>query len=389
MSEPAGGPADRVVAAFGAQFGGAPDGTWWAPGRVNLIGEHTDYQGGFVLPLALATGVAAAARVAAEPVLRARSLQQDGVVEVALADVAPGAVTGWVAYVAGVAWALRAAGHEVPGLEVVVDGDVPAGAGLSSSAALECAVAVAWNDLAGLRLSRDALAAAARRAENDIAGAPTGVMDQMASLHGKAGHLVFLDTRSMAVEPVPFDPAGAGLALLVIDTKAPHALVDGEYAQRHAALAEAVARLGLRELRDLDVADLDDALARLGDDLLRRRVRHVVTENARVLDVVAALRAGEDPRGIGPTLTASHVSMRDDFEITVPEVDTAVTAALDAGAHGARMTGGGFGGCVLALVDAERVDPVLRAVRAAYAAADFRPPAAFVATAAEGARRLR
>jgi galactokinase len=386
------GPAERVVTEFAEAFGGKPDGSWWAPGRVNLIGEHTDYNDGFVLPLALECGVAAAARVGERPVLRVRSAQQGETVELPLATIAPGAVDGWSAYVGGVAWALREAGCDVPGLDVVVDGDVPVGAGLSSSAALECAVAVAWNDLGGLGLSRDALAAAARRAENDVVGAPTGGMDQMASLHGKAGNLVFLDTRSLTVEPVPFDPPSAGLALLVIDSRAPHALVDGEYAERRGSCEQAVAILGVRALRDVTVDDLDDALARLGDgtegDLLRKRVRHVVTENARVLEVVAALRAGDDLRTIGPTLTASHASMRDDFEITVPEVDTAVQAALDAGAYGARMTGGGFGGCVLALVETGQVEQVVRAVEAAYAKAGFHPPSAFVATASDGARRL-
>jgi galactokinase len=381
-------PADRVAAAFTEAFGGEPDGRWWAPGRVNLIGEHTDYNEGFVLPLALAQGVAAAARVADEPVLRVRSAQHEGTVEVALGDIAPGTVDGWSAYVAGVAWALREAGHDVPGLDVLVDGDVPAGAGLSSSAALECAVAVAWNDLAGLKLSRDDLAGVTRSAENDVVGAPTGGMDQMASLHGRAGHLVFLDMRSLAAEQVPFDPPAAGLDLLVVDTHAPHAHVDGEYAERRRSCEEAARILGVRALRDVTVDDLDGALERLESDLLRKRVRHIVTEDARVLDVVGALRSGADPRGIGPALTASHASMRDDFEITVPEVDTAVAAALDAGAHGARMTGGGFGGCVLALVEAGAADETVRAVEAAYAKAGFRPPSAFVAVASDGARRL-
>ncbi len=391
-AEQGGAPAERVGAAFAETFGGEPDGRWWAPGRVNLIGEHTDYNDGFVLPLALQQGVAAAARVADGPVLRVRSMQEGATVELPLAEIAPGAVEGWSAYVAGVAWALREAGHEVPGLDVVVDGDVPAGAGLSSSAALECAVAVAWNDLAGLDLGRDDLAAAARRAENDVVGAPTGGMDQMASLHGQAGHLVFLDMRSLAAEQVPFDPPAAGLRLLVVDTRAKHSHVDGEYAERHRSCDLAARILGVRALRDVAPDDLDDALARLGagaeGDLLRRRVRHVVTENARVVEVVDALRSGADPRTVGPALTASHASMRDDFEITVPEVDTAVAAALDAGAHGARMTGGGFGGCVLALVEADAVDATVRAVEAAYDRAGFRPPSAFVATASDGARRL-
>jgi galactokinase len=381
-------PAERVTTEFVDAFGGKPEGRWWAPGRVNLIGEHTDYNDGFVLPLALPQGVAAAARLADGPVLRVHSAQLGATVEVPLATIAPGVPAGWAGYVAGVAWALREAGHEVPGLDVVVDGDIPVGAGLSSSAALECAVAVAWNDLGGLGLSLDDLAAAARRAENDVVGAPTGVMDQMASLHGRAGHLVFLDTRSLAVEPVPFDPPSAGLALLVIDSKAPHALVDGEYAERRRSCEQAAVILGVPALRDVSLDGLDEALAHLGDELLQKRVRHIVTENARVLEVVAALRAGDDPRTIGPALTASHASMRDDFEITVPEIDTAAAAALDAGAHGARMTGGGFGGCVLALVEADAVESVVGAVEAAYNAAGFRPPVAFVAAAAGGARRL-
>jgi galactokinase len=353
-------PAERVATEFAEAFGGEPDGRWWAPGRVNLIGEHTDYNQGFVLPLALEQGVAAAARVADRPVLRVRSVQEPDTVEIPLA--------------------------------VVVDGDVPLGAGLSSSAALECAVAVAWNDLAGLKLSRDDLAAVTQSAENDVVGAPTGGMDQMASLFGRAGHLVFLDMRSLAVEPVPFDPPHAGLALVVVDTHAPHAHVDGEYAERRRSCETAARLLGVAALRDVSLDDLDGALARLGEgadaNLLRKRVRHIVTENARVLDVVAMLRSGEDPRRIGPALTASHASMRDDFEITVPEVDTAVEAALAADAHGARMTGGGFGGCVLALVEADAVDATVRAVEEAYAAAGFRAPSAFVAEASDGAHRL-
>lgn len=385
-------PAQRVTDAFRETFGGEPDGRWWAPGRVNLIGEHTDYNDGFVLPLALEQGVAAAARVIAEPVLRVRSVQQEDPVEIALADIAPGAVEGWAAYVAGVAWALREAGHDVPGLEIVVDGDVPAGAGLSSSAALECAVAVAWNDLAGLGLGPADLVAVARRAENDVVGAPTGGMDQMASVFGRPGHVVFLDMRTLHVEPVPFDPPGAGLALLVIDSHAPHAHVDGEYAERRRSCEEAARILGVPALRDVAADDLAEALAALGDgahaDLLRKRVRHIVTEDARVLEVVDALRSGADPRTVGTALTASHVSMRDDFEITVPEVDTAVAAALAAGAHGARMTGGGFGGCVLALVEVDAVDATVRAVETAYADAGYHPPSAFVAVASDGAHRL-
>jgi galactokinase len=390
-------PSRRVAAAFSAAFpafpaglgpGGEPDGCWWAPGRVNLVGEHTDYNDGFVLPLALAHGMAAAARRRPDGVLRVHSVQKGVTEELAIADIRPGGVAGWVAYVAGVAWALRQRGLDVPGLDLAVDGDVPVGAGLSSSAALECAVAVAWNDLGGFGLDRTALAAAARSAENDVVGAPTGVMDQMASLHGRADHLVFLDTRSLEVEHVPFDLARHGLALLVIDSRAPHALVDGEYAERHAACARGAEVLGVPALRDVTLDELDDALARLDDDVLRRVVRHVVTEDARVLEVVRLLRSGADPREIGPLLSASHASMRDDFEITVPQVDTAVEAALAAGAYGARMTGGGFGGCVLALVDVGGVRSTSEAVVRAYAEAGFDPPVSFVAVACDGARRL-
>lgn len=382
-------PGERAVDAFASAFAGTrPDGCWWAPGRVNLIGEHTDYQDGFVLPLALDRGAVAAVSVRSDDLLRVHSLHEGVTASVRLADVGPGNPSGWLGYLAGVGWALAQAGHDVPGLDVALDSDVPIGAGLSSSAALECAVAVAWNDLGELGLDRTALAAAARRAENDVVGAPTGVMDQMASLHGRSGSLMFLDTRSMHVEQVPFDLAVHGLSLLVIDSRAPHALVDGEYAERHASCARGASELGVRALRDIDVTGLDDALARLDDDVVRRRVRHVVTENDRVLQVADTLRSGADPRRIGALMTDSHVSMRDDFEITVPRVDAAVDAALAAGAHGARMTGGGFGGCVLALVDSAAVTSTVDAVRSAYAEAGFDPPVAFVAVASSGAGRV-
>ena len=380
-------PVERAAAAFRDAYGTEPDGVWWSPGRVNLIGEHTDYNDGFVLPLALQQGVAAAAARRDDRTLRVRSLQQDGEVELSVDELEPGAVEGWGAYVAGVVWAIRQAGHRLPGLDVLVDGDVPGGAGLSSSAAIECAVAAACRDLAGVEIDDAALADLARTAENDFVGAPTGVMDQMASVHGRAGHVLFLDTRAMSIEPVPFDLASHDLALLVIDSKAPHALVDGEYAERRSSCEKGAEALGIPALRDVD--DLDGALAQIDDEVVRRRVKHIVTENARVLDVVEHLRSGDDPRSIGEDLTASHTSMRDDFEITVEQVDTAVEAALAAGAHGARMTGGGFGGSVVALVDRGAVDDVVRAVEKAYESAGFTPPEWFVAEASDGTRRVR
>jgi galactokinase len=374
----------RLTQSFHEAYGRAPAGLWAAPGRINLIGEHTDYNDGFVLPVALVQRVVVAAAPSSERTTRLRSMQSSGNDEtVDTTAVVPGDVTGWGAYVAGVAWALRTAGHAVRDIDVVVDGDVPLGAGLSSSAALECAAAIAWCDLSGLSLDRAAIARACQRAENDFVGAPTGAMDQMASMHGREGHAVFLDTRTMAVEHVRLDLSSRGLALLVVDTRAPHRHVDGEYAARRRDCEHAARLLGVPALRDAAIADLAALPA-----LLRARARHVVTENARVLEVVDLLRSGADPRRIGPALTESHVSARDDFEITVPEVDAAVDTLLDVGAYGARITGGGFGGCVIALVEDGAVEPSVRAVESGYAERGFDAPRSFVAVPSAGARRL-
>ncbi len=360
------------------------NGRWAAPGRVNLIGEHTDYNDGYVLPLALAQRAVVQAEFAHHAPTRVRSRQAPGEeVTFDAHTVEPRDVSGWAAYVAGVVWALRVDGHTVGNLDVTVDGDVPLGAGLSSSAALECAAGLAWAHLFGLRLAKTELARVCQRAENEFVGAPTGIMDQMAAMHGREGHAVFIDTRTLRVSHVPFDLTGAGLALLVVDTRAPHRHVDGEYASRRRACEEAAEVLGVDALRDARLEQLD-ALP----DRLLPRARHVVTENARVLEVVELLRSGADPRVIGPVLTASHLSLRDDFEVTVPEVDVAFDALLDAGAYGARITGGGFGGCVIALVDADRVDAAADAVRSAYANRRFGEPATFTAVPSAGAHRL-
>jgi galactokinase len=376
-------PAERFVEAFGRQ----PTCLWASPGRVNLIGEHTDYNEGFVLPLALPHRVVAAAAPADGERLRMVSGQRPRPVEVELADLEPGTVTGWASYVAGVVWALREAGHKVGGLDVVVDGDVPAGAGLSSSAALECATALAVDDVFALGVDRATLARLAQRAENDFVGVPCGIMDQSASLLCTDAHALFLDTRTGATEQVPLDLADAGLALLVVDTRAPHRLADGEYASRRRDCERAAAALGVPYLRDITAADLDAALTRLDDGTVRRRLRHVVTENERVLEVVDLLRDGR-VRETGPLLTASHESLRDDFEVTVPELDTAMEASLRAGALGARMTGGGFGGCVIALVGTADVDRVTGAVRTAFDERGFNAPSWFVTRASPGATRL-
>ncbi|MET7803874.1 galactokinase [Micromonospora chersina] len=380
--------AARATAGFRQRYGGEPAGRWAAPGRVNLIGEHTDYNDGFVLPFALPLRTVVAAAVADDGRWSVWSELDDEPVEFGPTEAdEPGRVDGWAAYVAGVVWALRAAGHTVPGARLAIASDVPVGSGLSSSAAIEAAVLAALVEVGGLDLPADRWPRLAQRAENDYVGAPTGIMDQSAVIRGRSGHALFLDCRTEAVEQIPFDLGAAGLAVLVIDSRAPHRHADGEYAARRKSCERAAKALGVAALRDVATGDLDAALARLDDEETRRRVRHVVTEDQRVLDTVELLRAGRI-RDIGPLLTASHASMRDDFEITVPEIDTAVEAALAAGAYGARMTGGGFGGCVLALVDADAADAVAAAVTAAYADRGFTAPGTLTVLPAGGAARL-
>ena len=381
----------KAVSLFAERFGGEPDGVWLAPGRANLMGEHTDYNDGFVLPFALGQGVTAAAARRPGRRLTLCSRQEPGdVVEVGLDGLAPGRVTGWAAYPAGVAWALEAAGHRVPGACIAIDSDVPAGAGLSSSAALECATALALTSLGGLDVPRAELVRITRRAENEFAGVPTGIMDQSASLLCRAGHALLLDCRSLETSQVPFDPAAAGASLLLINTRARHELTDGEYGRRRAECEEAARRLGIPSLRDLtDLADIDS----LTDPVLRRRVRHVVTDNQRVLDVVALLRAPSGPsadtyREIGRLLTQAHVSLRDDFEVSWPEADVAVEAALAAGAAGARMIGGGFGGSVLGLVPAAAAGAVRDAVAGAFARQGWTAPEFLDAVPADSARQV-
>ena len=391
----------RLAELFRSRFGGEPDGAWLAPGRANLMGEHTDYNDGFVLPFALGQGVTAAAawnpdRAGAGPrrlTLCSRQQPSD-LVEVDLDGLAPGRVTGWAAYPAGVAWALEAAGHRVPGACIAIDSDLPAGAGLSSSAALECATALALTSLGGLDVPREDLVTITRRAENEFAGVPTGIMDQSASLLCRAGHALLLDCRSLETSQVPFDPAAAGASQLLINTRARHELTDGAYGQRRAECEEAARRLGIPSLRDLTgLADTGS----LTDPVLRRRVRHVFTDNQRVLEVVALLRASPGPspgpsadtyREIGWLLTQAHASLRDDFEVSWPEADAAVEAALAAGAAGARMIGGGFGGSVLALVPAAAGGPVRDAVTAAFARRGWTAPEFLQAVPADSARRV-
>ncbi|MFE1560471.1 galactokinase [Streptomyces sp. NPDC058734] len=377
----------RVRQEFERIHGRPPEGVWAAPGRVNLIGEHTDYNDGFALPMALPRTTLLAARRRGDGLLRVHSAQGDGrVAEFAVAGLTPGAAGGWARYPAGVVWALRERGLPVGGADLHVDSTVPAGAGLSSSAALECAVAVAYDELYGLRLERPELARLAQYAENAFAGVPCGVMDQMASLCCAEGSALHLDSRGPSVRQVPFDLTGHGLKLLVLDTRVKHDLADGAYAALRAGCERAARLLGLPALRDLDERGLAGALAELPGELVPL-VRHVVTENARVGRAVEHLTAG-DPEALGPLLTAGHASLRDDYRVSCPETDLAVDAAVAAGALGARMTGGGFGGSVIALVPAGRAGSVGRAVSDAFAAAGFVRPAVLEAVPSAGARRI-
>jgi galactokinase len=372
---------------FAECYGTEPEGVWHAPGRVNLIGEHTDYNEGFVLPFALGQGVRAAVSRRADELLELCSRQvPTSPVTVPLSKLAPGTVVGWAAYPAGAAWAILEAGYPVGGASIAIDADLERGAALSSSAALECATALALTELPGLSVPRPELAALARRAENEFVGVPTGIMDQSASLLCRAGHALLLDCRSGQASDVPLDLEAAGLMLLVIDTRVRHALADGRYAARRRACEDAARVLGVPSLRD--VTDDPAAVEQIADPLLRRRARHVVTENARVLETARLLRAGETGR-CGPLLTASHVSLRDDFEVSWPQADVAVDAALASGALGARMTGGGFGGSVIALAEAGQADGIRAAASAAFAARGWPPPRFLDAQPSDGARRLR
>jgi galactokinase len=379
--------AGAVGALFRARFGGAADGVWLAPGRANLMGEHTDYNEGFVLPFALGRGIVAAAARRADRRLVLCSAREPGRAEVDLDGLAPDRAAGWAAYPAGVAWALAAAGYQVPGACLAIDSDLPAGAGLSSSAALECVTALALTELGGLSVDRRELAAIARRAENEFAGVPSGIMDQSASLLCRRGHALLLDCRSLETAQVPFDPAASGSCLLLINTRARHQLAAGEYGQRRAECERAARLLGVPSLRYLSgVGDVD----RLADPVLRRRARHVVTDDQRVLDVIALLRSADEDvyPEIGRLLTRAHVSLRDDFEVSWPEADVAVDVAVETGAFGARMIGGGFGGSVLALARSAAAGPVRTAVAEAFARRSWSAPEFLDATPSASARRV-
>jgi galactokinase len=374
--------AETAAAAFREVFAAEPEGVWAAPGRVNLIGEHTDYNEGFVMPFALPFYAVAAAAKSESWEFHSTYGEGSTVRAEALGTGAGDGVGGWAAYLAGVAWALGEAGYPVGPARIAIHSDVPHGAGLSSSAALECATLIALADLYGHEIDRPEAARIAQRAENAYVGAPTGVLDQSASLLCAEGRVMFMDCRDLSREQVPFDLAPEGLTMLVVDTNAPHRHADGEYASRRADCEEAARLLGVPFLRDAPLR------ARLDDDRLDRRLRHIVTENERVLETVRILKGGTVAE-IGPLLTASHESLRDDYEVSSVELDSAVAAALGAGALGARMTGGGFGGSAIALVEAAAAAKVEAAVVEAAVQAGLPTPRVFTARAAAGAHRVR
>ncbi|MET7330112.1 galactokinase [Nonomuraea sp. NPDC005650] len=368
----------RVVEAFRAAYGASPQTVWRAPGRVNLIGEHTDYNDGFVLPFAVPWGVTAAITPRTDDTIRLLSLQASGE---PLTFTGHDQSTGWARYVVGVFAML---GDRVRGADIAIDGDVPQGAGLSSSAALEVAVASALNDLHDLGMTPMEIALLSQKAENDFVGMPCGIMDQAASALCEEGHALFLDCRSLASRNIPLDLAPHGLSMLIIDTQVHHEHAGGEYAKRRAECESAARKLGVPALRD--VTDLAAALDRLqGDE--RKRTMHIVTENHRVEALIGLLRAGAVTE-IGALLNASHLSLRDQYEVSSPELDVAVEAAVRGGARGARMTGGGFGGSAIALVPVERLAGVEESVTAAYAERGFQAPRFLPATPARGAHRL-
>jgi galactokinase len=369
-------PAAQLADRFYQLTGKRPHGLWQAPGRVNLIGEHTDYNEGLALPFAIDRRLTVAVRRRRDRQVRCFSTGEPAIGAADLDDLRPGSLARWARYPVGVLWALqRVARADVPGVDLVVDSTVASGAGLSSSAALEAAVAVAVNDLGDLDLDRRRLADVCHAAESDFVGAPVGMMDPLAVLFGEAGRGLLIDFRSQVIESLPL---GMG-PLVVVDTHVRHETTGGAYAARRRRCREAADRLGLPALRD---ATADQVAADL-DGELQRRARHVVSEDQRVLEAARRLRSGA---AIGELLTASHVSLRDDFDVSCPELDAVVEAALDAGALGARLTGAGFGGCAIVLgLDA---GSVTEALGRRFRGPGRRVPTAFAVVASDGAGRV-
>lgn len=377
----------KIVAESVRIFGVKPDVVAQAPGRVNLIGEHIDYSDGFVLPFAIRDVTTVGIAKRKDQVIRVVSHQKaDEIYQTSVSELIPQSLEGsssWASYVLGVLWSLGI--HE--GVDIVVDGAVPLGAGLSSSAALECAVAVGLNALFGLNLTLKDLARATQKAENDFVGMPCGIMDQSVSLMAKEGFALLLDCRDLSTEDIPFDIAPHGLELLIIDTQAHHALVDGGYAERRASCELAVATLGIPSLRDISISDYSARKSELDEKTFIRGL-HAVTEMKRVLDTVSALKSN-DFTVVGKLLNESHRSLRDDYTVSCPELNLAVDTSLACGALGARMVGGGFGGSAIALIASDQVAACKQELEVAFAAAGFLTPRFFTSTPSQGAQVIQ
>jgi len=369
-----------LESAFQELFGRKAEVLAEAPGRVNLIGEHIDYSEGFVLPFAIADRTYAAIARNNDGLVRIASQQRKNrIFTIDINDVKPGSAGDWEKYVLGVIWTLDIS----TGVDILVDGHVPSGAGLSSSAALECSVAVGLNALFSLGKSLEDLARATQKAENDYVGMPCGIMDQSVSLMGREGSALLLDCRDLSTESVPFDVASQGLELLIIDTQAHHALVDGGYAERRASCESVAAKFSIPSMRNLSMEVLDSRKSEI-TDIEYIRARHAVTEIARVKDAVAALKAS-DFTTLGRLINESHISLRDDYTVSCPELDAAVDTSLEAGALGSRMVGGGFGGSAIALIKADQIDSVKEAIKKSYAAKGFKAPRFFTSLPSAGA----
>lgn len=371
----------NISTAFETTFGRKPEVVAQAPGRVNLIGEHIDYSDGFVLPFAIDSVTKCAIARRADQLIRISSAQRaNKVVEISLSDVSAKSGTDWSRYVLGVVWALNIDS----GLDILIDGQVPLGAGLSSSAALECSVAKALNHLFNLEKSDSDLARITQRAENEYVGVPCGIMDQSVSLMAKAGYALLLDCRDLSTQHIPVDFAGAGLRLLIVDTRAHHALVDGGYAERRASCESAVAKLGVKSLRDVSMETLT-ANKNLLTEVEFKRARHAVTEIARVQAAVTKLKEKDFP-ALGTLINQSHNSLRDDYTVSCPELDLTVDTALQNGALGARMVGGGFGGSAIALINESDAGRISQAIEKAFAEAKFKAPRFFDSLPSDGAK---
>jgi galactokinase len=364
-------------------FGEEPGLTAAAPGRVNLIGEHIDYSEGFVLPFAIKDRTLAAVRKRDDSIVRIASAQRrNKIVTVDIADVKPGLKGEWERYALGVLWSMGV----TTGVDIMIDGHVPLGAGLSSSAALECSVATAMNHLFDMGFSLEELARLTQKAENQYVGVPCGIMDQSVSLMATQGFALLLDCRDLSTRNIPFDVASHGLELLIIDTQAHHALTDGGYAKRRASCESVATKLSVKSMRELSMAQLDAARDQITETEYIR-ARHAVSEMKRVLDCVDALSVGDFAK-VGELINQSHVSLRDDYTVSCPELDTAVEASLAAGAMGSRMVGGGFGGSAIALIQASQTAQTIRAVESAFADKKFKAPRFFTSLPSQGAEIL-